>query len=590
MNNSKLNKTIYSYATSKNYEGAIMLTAEWGAGKSYYLQNELIPYLQEQSIKTIVVSLHGLKNEFEISKAIYVEYLLSKKGINVASKKLLSTKKKKKVVNYSAFTAKTIVKGVASFFNIDLSCSEKDLEKIYNSIDLSNTLVVFEDVERSKMDVDGLLAFINNLVEYDRVKVVLITFEKELKKNNEEKYKSIKEKTVGDTLLFVGDTVKAIDNMLDRFTDENIGAFLEKENHDSALSKEIIKNIKDDSINLRSIMFGLEKFSELMQSIDANLDDDFEKELLISCLTFVHKFRKDSSLKWEENEDVSAKLSSLTYPLHRFIYDFIVSNDCDFSKLMAKEKEYREYLLISKATNDLNNRLSILYNCYVEKEETVKDVILFVRDSLEKKGVIPFELYFKLANYLVYAKYMIGFETVIDECLDLMLSNISALKEDQFDNLALYGGIALNNEEAARDYNAFREKASAIVKKNRMNPLDFSYKVEDVEAFCDMANKSRDSYLTKRGFAMLLDIDKLINLMKNCSSLQLNMLRGVFLNIYAPSNIRDFFLDDKNNLIDLHNKASKLNNYSKFDGIQKHQMKLFINNLEEILLKLDRGY
>lgn len=396
MDNSKLNKTVYSYVTSKNYEGAIMITAEWGAGKSYYLQNELIPYLKEHGIKTIVVSLHGLKSDFEVSKAIYIEYLLSKDKKEVVKRKLLKSKKNKCIATHSTFAVKTIVKGVASFFNVDLSCSEEDLEKLYNSIDLSNTLVVFEDVERSKMDVDELLAFVNNLVEYDHVKVVLITHEAVLKNQDLAKYKAIKEKTVGDTLLFIGDPVNAIDNMFTQFYDERIGGFLKKQNANSALSLEIISNINSASINLRSILFGLEKFNELMAMVDGYTNEDFEKGVMISCLTFVHKYRKDNSIVWGEKEDMSNKLSSYNYPLHRFVYDFVVLNEFDSSEYLSKEKEYKDYQLISKAKNDLNDRLSILYNCYVETEERVKEVIIFIRDSLKKKELFLWSFILKL--------------------------------------------------------------------------------------------------------------------------------------------------------------------------------------------------
>lgn len=590
MDNSKLKRTIYSYATSKNYEGAVMITAEWGAGKSYFLQNELIPYLKEQDIKTLVVSLHGLKSDFEVSKAIYVEYLLSKDKKELIRKKVLKSNKNKCIATHSAFAVKTIVKGVASFFNVNLSCSEEDLEKLYNSIDLSNTLVVFEDVERSKMDVDELLAYVNNLVEYDHIKVVLITHETVLKGQNITKYKTIKEKTVGDTLIFIGNPVTAIDNMFSQFYEEKIGYFLKRQNTNSALSLEIIANINSTTINLRSILFGIEKFNELMTMVDGDTDEEFEKGVLISCLTFVHIYRKDNSIIWEEKEDMSNKLSSYKYPLYRFVYDFITSNEFNVSKYSIKEKEYKEYQLISKAKNDLNDRLSILYNCYLETEENVKEVIVFIRDSLKKKGIIPLELYFKIANYLIYIKYIIDYKEVIDECLELMLSNIENLKEEQFEDFALYGGIALNNQQAIIDYDAFKDKVSAIVKKNKMNPFAFSYSVSDIDSFCEMANKSRDSYFEKRGFAVLLDIERFVNLMKGCSSLQLNSIRGVFINIYSPSNIRDFFMGDKDKLEDLLERVKSLKEYEKFDGIQRNQVRMFVNNLEEILTRLQRGY
>lgn len=179
---------------------------------------------------------------------------------------------------------------------------------------------------------------------------------------------------------------------------------------------------------------------------------------------------------------------------------------------------------------------------------------------------------------------------IIDECLDLMLLNIGGLKEEQFEEFALYGGISLNDQQAIVDYDNFRKKASMIVKKNKMNPLSFSYKVSDVDSFCEMANKSRDSYFEKRGFAIFLDIDKLVELMKCCSSLRLNAIRGVFINIYSPSNIRDFFIGDKDKLEELCEKVKALKDYKEFDSIQKNQIRMFVNNLEEILIRLNKGY
>ena len=584
MNNSKINKAILSYATSKTYEEAIMLTAEWGAGKSYYLQTDLVPFLKEFGIKTLVVSLHGLKSEFEISKAIYVEHLLSHKKVKKKRKHLFAKRS-------AALAVKTIVKGVANYFNVDLSCSEKDLEKIYKSIDLSKTLVIFEDVERAKMPADELLAYINNLVEYDHVKVLLITYEKELesKENNQDAYKNIKEKTVGDTLQFTCDSIVAINNMIKRFQKERTRAFFEKTNVDSCLSKEIVKEFKGQSINLRSIMFGLEKFNEIVSSINEDIDFEYGKNVLISCLLFVHKYRKDNSITWSDGEDSSTKLGSYNYPLDRFVYDFIVTNDFNAETFLGRQNEFKKYLLISKAQNELNKQLNILYNCYLEKENDVKAVIAYLRDSLKQEGVVPFELYFKIANYLIFLKNVLDSNEIIDDCLDLMLSNLKPLSEEQLEDLSYFGGIALDGN-SVEEYRDFKNKAIAIIKNNRMNPLDFSYNVSDVDSFCESANKSKDSYYTKRSFASYLDMGKLVDLLKECSAFQINEIRGIFINIYSPSNIKEFFENDTKSLNELRDGVETLLAYDGFDNIQKQQIKYFINNLDEILVKLERGY
>lgn len=50
-----------------------MLTGEWGSGKSYYIENELVPFLKEKKATAVVVSLYGLSDISTISKSIYME-------------------------------------------------------------------------------------------------------------------------------------------------------------------------------------------------------------------------------------------------------------------------------------------------------------------------------------------------------------------------------------------------------------------------------------------------------------------------------------------------------------------------------------
>lgn len=56
----KLNKYILHYIEEDRTKKAIMLTSPWGTGKSYYIQNELRPFLEDEKNgkhKCIVVSL-----------------------------------------------------------------------------------------------------------------------------------------------------------------------------------------------------------------------------------------------------------------------------------------------------------------------------------------------------------------------------------------------------------------------------------------------------------------------------------------------------------------------------------------------------
>lgn len=167
-----LNQYILHYLTEDKTKSAIMLTAPWGSGKSFYIQNELKPFLEKGengSHKCLVVSLYGLKELSEISKALYLESRA--KFLNNNSEKMEAGK----------LATKTILKGVTSFLGIDLSHSDEDMQKLFESIDLSGKLIILEDLERSGIDILEVLGYVNNLVEQDGVKVLLVANEEAIK-------------------------------------------------------------------------------------------------------------------------------------------------------------------------------------------------------------------------------------------------------------------------------------------------------------------------------------------------------------------------------------------------------------------------
>ena len=107
MTTNELNEYIKHYLEKDKTHSAIMLTAPWGTGKSYYIQNKLIPFIDSDDEKRcIVVSLYGLKDLHEISKSIYMEMrakAFTKKSENLSTCKLIG---------------KTIIKGIASFLTL----------------------------------------------------------------------------------------------------------------------------------------------------------------------------------------------------------------------------------------------------------------------------------------------------------------------------------------------------------------------------------------------------------------------------------------------------------------------------------------
>lgn len=169
MTNYELTQYIIHYIKKDKTKMAVMISGNWGTGKSYYIQHELIPELQKNDIADCVtVSLYGLKTINEISRSIYIEL------------KAKALQNKGEIASTGKIVGKTIIKGITSFFGIDLSVSENDMQQIYDSVDVSGKLIILEDIERSPIGILDLLGYINNLVEQDRVKVLLVANENEI--------------------------------------------------------------------------------------------------------------------------------------------------------------------------------------------------------------------------------------------------------------------------------------------------------------------------------------------------------------------------------------------------------------------------
>ena len=60
MTTSELNNYIFHYLKKDKTQTAIMLTGEWGSGKTYYIEKDLVPFLKENKTTAVVVSLYGL--------------------------------------------------------------------------------------------------------------------------------------------------------------------------------------------------------------------------------------------------------------------------------------------------------------------------------------------------------------------------------------------------------------------------------------------------------------------------------------------------------------------------------------------------
>lgn len=435
MTNTELTKFIGHYIEHDKTRSAIMLTAPWGAGKSYYIQNELICILKEHAC--IVVSLYGLNSLFDISKAIYLEYRM--KFLN----------KKSETTTVGMLAAKTVLKGVTSFFGIDLSSSEEDMQKLYESIDLSGKLIIIEDLERSSIDILEILGYVNNLVEQDGVKVLLVANEDELiqyepiseetpekqeaaerldrlndhkgRKYTEitKRYLATKEKTVSDTIIFDGDYSVAIKHIMAEFNQAYFASFFV-----DSTTNELVSLLQANKItNLRTFIFACQKANDIFEYIkpDPKKGFDFIKTILYSIILFSQKIKTGTKKHWEGGRDFSIELSSEKYPLFRFCYDYVLWQKFDISKIDAAKDALEKLRLYDKKKSSGDKDLKILYDWRICSEDDVIKAIQSITKRLEDESDISFYEYGRIAAHLICANHTIGCD--IKRAKELLIKN-----------------------------------------------------------------------------------------------------------------------------------------------------------------------
>lgn len=598
----QLNNTIKNYLDNDKTNSAIMLTGEWGSGKSYYIRNELLPYIEKDGDKKcIVVSLYGISDIAEINKNIYLELrakMLSKKSEKISSGKLI---------------AKTIVKGVTSFFGVDLSVSEKDLNNLYSSVDLTGKLIVLEDVERSSIDIKEILGYVNSLVEQDGVKVLLVANEQEIYKYEEiveEKdgkknikkvfssdtleYLKIKEKTINDTIYFMGNYIETIENIMRNFSNKYFDLMIADKNilGYSNIADEIryaIMTIEVNSYNFRSFIFGCQKVVDLLNGIDFDLDIDFVRALFLGVIIFAFNHKKNVFLCWEDDKSItSTTLGSYKYPLYKIAYDYVVFQQKDKKLLEASNRyfiEQRDALLKKNAVSEV---LNVIYNYYELNEEDVVSAVISTCDFLEKDD-IPYSEYLKLSNYLISLKYVVECYDLVDKCKNFMIQNIRKASMQNKIKLLHNSGIELHTEDEQKEFAEFEKELKDIADSDNRQWQDYNYTVEEFDEFYGKISKREDRFLSDRAFMQKIDVDKLLQLIPLLETSQISKLRSVFLGRYGYANINEFFMLEKPYLEQLKQGLEELLKQGAFeDKIKANQIKWFISNLENFILKLNK--
>ena len=589
MTNAELSGYILHYLKADRTKSAIMLTGGWGTGKSHYIQNELVPFLGEKengNHQCIVVSLYGHKETSEISRSVYLESRMkhfAKKSEKLAAGKLI---------------ARTVVNGITGIWGMNFSASKRDLQALYESVDLSGKLVVLEDIERSSMDILSVLGYVNSLVEQDGAKVLLVANEDEILNYHKSEpdidrkvykipdertsaYLKTKEKTVSDTIQYQGDLKSAISNIICAYENEHLKGFLSEEKLNDIITLMTLRQ----NYNLRSFIFACQKIVDIFEKINT-YENDFITTIFFSIVAFSMIIKDGSFPVWEGTDLISTKLGIANYPLYRFCYDYIRWQEFDGNKVQPTIEAHKKLRLYDRhGDTNYDRDLSVLFGYYNYYEKDVLTALKNIEGRLSDPEDIPFYSYGKLAYYLIACHTVLEFDYSL--CKERMISNLSKYGDDIDLELLFLNRFKFESGDEETEFSDF-SKAIQEAMNDSVKDLGFSYAPEDIPSFYSYVVKNEQQVTSGHVFISKFDLEKFLDMVFNCSPAQLQDLRGILLAIYRHATKGDFMESDAEFMRELVSKIDDTlpEKSASMDRIVLMQVKYLIGNLQKFIEQL----
>ena len=368
----KIIDIVKDYLTKEN-NNALLITGEWGVGKTYFFNNILNKEIQKTSTKEdenikytpIRISLFGVTSINDIEKRIILEIypLLKNKVIKIGKGLLnviLSTPIAKELTQQ---VPENIIK-LANDYNTDIIKSRA-----------SSLVICFDDLERKShtFSISSLIGYINNLTENNNLKVIIIGNTDKIKENFDE----IKEKLIGREIEYKINIEDVFDTLIQsefqgfrQFID-----FCSKE-------KNFICSFFQDYKNIRTLKFILTRYHDIhsqieiiapsIQYIQSNKEALLKDTLLFTIAIAIE--HKKGKVTRNSKEEVDNKFRITRKDIRRFLDD----------KSSSDQKNDEEETILEKIKSNYYYQNNFSYYFYESIFDYIVGLNILDEDLLEK--------------------------------------------------------------------------------------------------------------------------------------------------------------------------------------------------------------
>ncbi len=416
---------------------------------------------------TIYMSLYGISNLEDISKKIFIETTqLMDKNL----RKFMATTGQTTIPEY----AKTGL-DMANFFGVTQNGDKLDYSEFFSTDD---KVLCFDDLERANVDVIDILGYINNFVEHDHIKTIIICNEKELstklKSSNLEMktfiatylldkqgelnttdkpmvekiknkiehvfdkandYERIKEKLIGETFEYAPKFDYIINGILMRYENNpDLIRFLRENTRLIILTFE-----RSGTRNLRILKHALNDFQKIYEMVEKNYPNTNNRvmqtmlifTIAISFEIKAGKITKDKFVNIKDNEEYKSILvSSRTLMDNRQFY--IKEFDSNYYYNFKAEYRFFKFIEYYVRTRIFDMRL------FKENMETIRNTV--DTDNLPGYKRLLTEEYWKISDD--------EFDKIIKEVLE----NVKEGTLELIDIVKIYAYFSYFSRKGLIDY------------------------------------------------------------------------------------------------------------------------------------------
>lgn len=329
------------YCKLSSPEFAVLIKGGWGAGKTWFI-NRYRESLEREGQDCVYVSLYGMTSFSDIEYAFFQQLhpRLSSKEIALVSKLLKGFLKGTLKLDFDNDGSQD---GTLTVQIPDLNISE-------NLKNVNKRILIFDDLERCKININDLLGYINSFVEHHGLRVILIAHEDVLVKNKEtsendiDDYNLIKEKLIGQIFNISLDFEGALENFIKTAEISYVREFLSE-------NVELIQDLYQGAAceNLRSlkqvILYFERIFKELPDSVKNRPDilQDILKFLVVLCIEI------------KRGDLLSKNIGTIPEQYIRMISDRLASNKLSNSSSSNETKKEEKEVLLEKIINKYPN-------------------------------------------------------------------------------------------------------------------------------------------------------------------------------------------------------------------------------------------